>query len=106
MPTFGRQQSSEHVEEEKPRPWWIDWCLAIGGVACDWFLAFQWFSGKYSFFSGTVLRAAAVVVVVCVLVSILAARILGGKVRDSAGVFCLTSFTLLGNLLMWWTTHR
>lgn len=106
MPTLGRQQSSQHAERARARPWWIDWCFVIVGVACDWYLAFEWFSEKYSLFSTTVLRAAALVVVLCALVSMLLARILGGKVRESAGAFFLTSGTLLGNLLMWWAAHR
>jgi hypothetical protein len=103
MPTLGSRQSSEHVEKGKTRPRWIDWCFFIGGLSCDWYLAFQWFSGTYSLFSATVLRAAALVVVLCALVSILAARIFGGKLRESAGAFFVTSAALLGNLLMWRT---
>jgi hypothetical protein len=106
MPTFGRHQSSEHMEKERTRAWWIDWCFVIGGVACDWYLAFKWFSGKYSPFSATVLRTAALIVVLCALVSVLAARIFGGKLRESSGAFFVTSGSLLANLLMWWTTHR
>ena len=106
MPTFGTQLSSEHVKKEKARPWWIDPCFVVGGVACDWYLAFQWFSEKYSLFSGEVILAAALAVVLCVLVTILAARILGAKLRESAVGFFVTSCSLLVNLLMWWTTHR
>jgi len=108
MPTLGRQQSSEYVEKGKARPWWIDSCFVMAGLACDSYLAFKWFSVKYAFFSVTVLRAVAFVAVLCALVSMLAARILGGrgKLRDSGAVFFLVSLTLLGNLLMWWTTQR
>jgi hypothetical protein len=110
MPTSRSQQSSEHVEKEKAKPRWVDPCFVIGGVACDWYLAFEWFSEKYSLFSGAVIRAAALAVVLCALVTILAARVLGANLRESAAGFAigfsLVSFSLLLNLLMWWTTHR
>jgi hypothetical protein len=94
------------MEKEKARRWWIDWCFGICGVACDWYLAFEWFSGKDSPFSVTVLRASILAIAVCALVSTLATRIVGGKLRESAAVFFLVSGVLLGNLLIWWTVHR
>ena len=106
MPSLGSQQSTKHLEKEKTKPWWVDPCFGIGGVVCNWYLAFEWFSAKYSLFSGAVIRAGTLAVVLCVLVTILAARILGAKLRESVIGFFVTSFSLLVNLLFWWTTHR
>jgi hypothetical protein len=106
MPILGGQHSSKHLEKEKMRPWWIDPCFVIVGAACDWYLAFEWFSEKYPLFSGAVIRAAVLVVVLCALVAVVLARVYAGKVRESVGAFFVISVFLLTNMLLEWATRR
>ena len=88
------------------QPWWLVLCWVIGGVGCDWYCAFQWFSGKFPFCSPPVLHRMGLIVVLCATISILGTRIAGHKLREAASLFCIASITLLGNMLMWWTGHR
>jgi hypothetical protein len=106
LSTFEPRQPSQSRDTGKARSWWIDWCFVIGGVGCDWYCAFKWFSGRYPLWSPPVLRGMGLAVVLCFGVTLLLARILGEKLREGASVFCLVSVTLLGNMLMWWTAHR
>jgi len=106
MPMLGSQQSNTHLEKEKARPWWIDPCFVIVGAACDWYLAFEWLSEKYPLFSWAVIRAAALVVMLCAAVAMPVARVYTGKVRESVGAFFVISVFLLTNMILWWTTHR
>jgi hypothetical protein len=106
LSTPERQQPGNSRDTQKVRPWWIDGCFIIGGVGCDWYLAFKWFSGRYSFLSPPVLLGMSLVVVLCFSITLIAARVLGEKLREGAAVFWVVSLALLGNMLLWWTTHR
>lgn len=89
---------------------WIHWCLAIcfvtSGVGADWYCAFEWFSGKYFFCSGPVLRGLGLIVVLYASITFLAVRVFGGKWRGAVAVFFAASYTLSGYMLIWWDVHR
>src|ERR1700756_3554948 len=106
MWTNGVFHLKDTQETEKTTRLWANLCFVAGGVACDWYCAFRWFSGSYSSFAFPVLRCMTLIVILCLLASVLATRIAKGKLQEAAAVFFLVSAVLLGNLLMWWTTHR
>jgi hypothetical protein len=45
MVAFERQGERGNTAVEKARPQWIDVSFLIAGVGCDWYCAFEWFSG-------------------------------------------------------------
>lgn len=68
-------------------------CLVVAGVGCDWYCAFKWFSGKYSYWSDPVLRGMVLTVGVCALIAILTGR---AKWRDAVQIFFAVSWGLFG----------
>jgi ACR3 family arsenite efflux pump ArsB len=48
---------------ERVKSWWVELCLAIGGIAWNWWFAFEWFFGKHSLWSTPVLRVMVITVV-------------------------------------------
>lgn len=93
----------ENQDTMRSRPWWIDSCFVIAGLGCDWYLAFQSFSRRYSFFSEPVLRRFGLVVMLCTALAFLAVHIVRrAKPRDAAIVFGVVSSQVLGCMLIWW----
>jgi len=87
----------ENQDTVKPSPpWWIDLCLAIGGIGCDWYCAFKWFSGRYSYCSEPVLRGMVLTVVFCAFVAVLAVCVGKAKPREALQVFFVGSWALFG----------
>jgi hypothetical protein len=87
-----------------------DWCLVTwfvtSGLVCDWYCAFEWFTGRYTHFSGPVLGVMGLIVVFCASIAFLAIRLFGGKWRAAVLVFSIASYTLSGDILIWWDIHR
>jgi hypothetical protein len=103
MPKGEELQAIEKQYTVKARqPWWLVLCFAIVGMGFDWHCAFEWFSEKYPFCSGPVIRRMSLIVVLCATIAFLAVLVAKRKLRDAAAVFFFTSGTVLGNLLNWW----
>jgi hypothetical protein len=100
-------QAAKDQHTVRSRPWWIDSCFVIAGLGCDWYLAFQWFSGRYSFFSEPVLRRFSLIVMLCAVFAFVAVWVVRrAKLRDAVGVFFAASLLTLGNMSIWWDVHR
>jgi hypothetical protein len=67
-----------------------DWWLVIGGIGLDWYYAFTWFSGRYSWFSLPVFRQAGYALALCALLAIIVGR---RRWRISFQVFFLASYS-------------
>ena len=85
-----------------------DWCLVTwfvtSGLVCDWYSAFEWFHGRYTHISGPVLGVMGLIALFCASIAFLAARLFGGEWRGAVLVFSIASYTLSGNMLIWWVT--
>jgi type IV secretory pathway VirB2 component (pilin) len=68
-------------------------CLIVAGVACDWYCAFKWFSGIYSYWSGPVVRGMVLIVMFC---AALAACLGRAKWRQVVQIFFGVSWGLCG----------
>ena len=100
-------QAAENQDTARSRPWGIDSCFVIAGLGCDWYLAFQWFFGRYSFFSELVLRRFSLIAGLCAVIAVLAVRtVRRAKPRDATVVFFVASVNVLGGVLIWWDVHR
>ena len=77
-------------------PWWVYLCLVVAGVGCDWYCAFKWFSGTYSYWSGPVLRGMVLTVMGCALIAILAACASRARWRQAVQIFFAVSWGLFG----------
>src|SRR5271157_1449582 len=92
----------ENQDFVRPRPWWIDLCFVIAGLGCDWYYAFDWFSGKNSIFSEPVLSRLGLIVVLCATGAFLVVCLVRrAKPRDAMAVFGAASLLLSGNLAIW-----
>ena len=80
--------------------------FVVGGIAADWYCAFEWFSGRYSFLSGTVIQRMVLIVLSCAAIGFLAILPRRDKWQVGVVIFGSASATVSGNLLMWWTGHR
>src|SRR6266567_2154166 len=76
--------------------------LVIAGVAMDWYCAFEWFSKRYSFWSGTVFYRMVLIVLSCAAVGFVATLPLGQRWQGGVVVFFFASGNVSGNLLLWW----
>jgi hypothetical protein len=110
---MSRREERQTVESSgmlRAWPSWLEWCfvigLILGGIGWDWYCAFEWFSGKYSLYSGPVFTRMSLIVMSCALVGFLAVRLRGGRWQVGVAVFFLTSGTVSGNILLWWIGHR
>ena len=103
-----KQKTAEYRDRAESWPMWLEYllviALSIGGVACDWYCAYEWFSGKYSFWSGRVLERMAVIVIACAFIAFLTIFWQRGRGRWQAGVaaFCGVSVAFSGNMLVFW----
>jgi hypothetical protein len=90
--------SSEGTQEAvRVAPWWVYLCLVVAGVACDWYCAFRWFSGTYSYWSGPVLRGMVLTVTFC---AVLAACLGRAKWRQAVQIFFAVSWGLSGSMFI------
>jgi hypothetical protein len=91
-------------------PPWFEWCfligLVIGGVAIDWYCAFEWFSRRFSLNSEPVFYRMAPIVLSCASIGLLASFPRGGKWQVGVVMFFFASVTVSGNILLWWVGHR
>jgi hypothetical protein len=90
----------------KSQPWWLAWFLAAVGSGLDWRCAFEWFSGKYAFYSETVLDRTILIVLACATVALLAVWVTGARRRDALLFFSGFSMVLYGLLSNHWTAYR
>ncbi len=91
-----RLQVGEAQDSAKAPPWWLDLCLVIGGVGCDWYSAFAWFSGRYSYCAEPVLRGMALTVVFCACIAVFVVCVGRAKPREAMQVFFTVSWGLSG----------
>jgi len=88
----------ENQDTVKPRhPWWVDLCLVVAGVGCDWYFAFMWFFGKHSCWSVPVLRGMVLTGMLCALIAIVADR---AKWREAVQIFFALSWGLCGYMMI------
>jgi hypothetical protein len=87
------------------RSFWIG--LVTAGIAIDWYCAFEWFSRRYSFWSGTVVHRMVLIVLSCAAIGFLATFLPNRDKRKlSVLMFFFASVNVSGNLLMSWIGHR
>src|SRR5438128_323784 len=96
----GRKAIENQDTVKATQPCWLVLCFAMSGLGCDWYSAFQWFSGRYSLCSGPVLRGTGLTVVLSASIALILVRVLRTKLRDVAAAFCLVSIALLGQILL------
>ena len=84
----------------RAHPWWVDLCLVIVGVGCDWYFAFKWFSGRYSYGSEPVLRGMVLTVACCACIAVLPVCVGKLKPREAFQVFFAASYFLFGWMLI------
>lgn len=80
-----------------------DWLLVIGAVGCDWYYAFEWFYGRYSFLSGAVLRELILILVLCACLAVAIGR---RRWRVTMQVFFVASYALAGFMYIGSQRHR
>ena len=87
-------------------PHWVERFYLIGasvtGIAIDWHCAFEWFGGKYSFWSGTVLQRMALIVLLCAAIGCFAMFAQRNKWQLGITLFFAASANLSFNLLLSW----
>jgi uncharacterized membrane protein YraQ (UPF0718 family) len=109
---FGRSGGQKIESENRVTEWpmWLEYFVFIGfiliGVGSDWYCAFDWFSGKYSPFTMRVLARAALIVLSCACIGLLAVIWRRGRRREGVAFFFLSSITFSGNMLLWRIGHR
>lgn len=81
----------------KEAPLWVYLGLVVAGVGCDWYFAFKWFFGQYSYWSGPVLRGMVLTGMLCALIAIVAGR---AKWREAAQIFLALSWALCGYMMI------
>jgi hypothetical protein len=90
----------------KSQPWWLVWFFAAIGLGLDWRCAFEWFSGKYVFYSETVLDRTILIVLACTTAALLAVWFTGARRRDALLLFSGFSMALYDMLSNHWTAYR
>jgi|SRR5579864_846859 len=112
-PGVPNRKSTYQIESyAATREWppWLEQSYLIGlvtvGVAIDWYCAFEWFSRRYSFWSGSVIRRMVLIVLSCAAVGFLATLPRRDRWQVGVAVFASASATVSGNLLLWWVGHR
>ena len=90
------------------QPWWQAWCLAVIGLGLDWRCAFEWFAGKNPFYSELVLGRAALIVLACAGVALLAVCVTRGRRWrvTSTFWFCVVSVVVYNVLSVHWIACR
>jgi hypothetical protein len=98
---FGSNPLRQHEIEKriKAQPWWLAWCFAVIGVGCDWYSAFEWFCGRYSLRSGSVLRGLVLIVALCASIAFLAVRRRTAISREFPWAFFAFSYVLFGFMI-------
>lgn len=81
------------------QPWWLAWCFAAIGVGFDWYSAFEWFYGRYSLCSATVLRGLVLIVALCASIAFLAARRRIAASRELPWAFFAISYVLFAVMI-------
>jgi hypothetical protein len=95
--TEGRQVIENQDTVKPTHPWWVDLSLVVAGVGCDWYFAFKWFSGKFSYWSGPALRGMVLTGMVCALIAIVVGR---AKWREGVQIFFALSYGLFGYMMI------
>ena len=112
-----KRETSQVIEDpdspESTKAWlhrWPVWCFAIwcivGGLAFDWYCAYEWFAGKHTYFSIPVLGVMGLIVLVCISISIIVVLLTKEKWIVVVIVFAVASCSLCRVLLSWWGAHR
>jgi hypothetical protein len=86
------------------RSYWI--AFAVTGIAVDWYCAFEWFRGEYSFWSGTVLHRTALIVLSCTALGCLATLLPPRKWQIGVLIFFWASAQVSYFQLMSSIAHR
>jgi hypothetical protein len=77
------------------QPWWLILCWIAAGLVCDLRCAYHWFFGREPIFSDVVVRAAALVFVLCAAIALSAVWIFSKvRLRDAPAVFAFISAAL------------
>jgi hypothetical protein len=96
----------------EPWPMWFEYLVvtaaAIGGVAIDWYCAYEWLFERYSFWSRPVLERTAMIVLSCAFTGFLTVFWQRGRGRWQAGVaaFFGVSVAFSGYMFMSWVTRK
>jgi hypothetical protein len=94
-----RLRASRETDVRARRPRLPDWCL--GGfcisysLALNWLFSYSWFSPRYAFFSGPVLREMGLIVALNAAIAFFGAYLIGGNWRTAMGFFVLASYVLI-----------
>lgn len=100
-----RQQVIE--DRMKAQPWWLAWCFAAIGLGLDWRCAFEWFAGKYVFYSEPVLDRTVLIVLACAGVALVAVWLTREpRWRVASTLFLVFSASLYRSLSNHWTAYR
>jgi hypothetical protein len=106
---FGSNPRRRQVVEDRisAQPWWLAWLFAAIGVGLDWRCAFEWFAGKYAFYSEPVLDRAILVVLACAGVALLVDWVTREpRLRVASTLFLMFSACLYRFLSNHWTAYR
>jgi hypothetical protein len=91
--------ASRKTDVRARRPRLPDWCL--GGfcisysLAFNWLSSYCWFSPRYAFFSGPVLREMGLIVALNAAIAFFGAYLMGGNWRTAMGLFVFASYVLI-----------
>jgi hypothetical protein len=105
----GSNPRRQQVIEDRIRaqPWWLAWCFAVIGLGLDWRCAFEWFAGKYVFYSEPVLDRTVLIVLACAGVALLAVWVAReSRWRVASALFLVFSASLYRLLSNHWTAYR
>jgi hypothetical protein len=91
---------------QERQPWWLVVLWAVSGVGVDCYCAFEWFSGRYPFYSAHVLRLLGILTLGYGICAFLAVRLVGARLRDIAAFFLFMSLTISGAMLVHWAGSR
>lgn len=87
-------------------PRWRQACWVVIGLGFDWLCAFEWFSGKTSFYSGLVLGRTSLIVLVCATLALIAVSVTReAKWQHASPIFFAFSFVAYDILSVYWFAH-
>ena len=88
------REGTEKARQHRLPDWPIvAYCFTVG-LGCNWACAFLWFSRRYSLFSGPVVGATGLIIVLYAAIALLLGLVTGGKWRTALLVFLVAPGTL------------